>query len=219
MPDDFIGTGEERLEKGVGRRRAPASDERAQAEDGFARLERVRSPRIGRRVAERLPAPSGSDAGEDALARDKVLVGGQSRPRAYSFRHVILDGLPVANRVQRCAKLQQLDDAIQSPRHLAFIRSLYIDTGATLDDLREAVETLAETEPIARRVFGSAHPDTEEIEDNLRHARAALAARETPPPSEPAAATSVPDPEPDEGAVNPWLADQISKLAAPRASI
>ena len=25
---------------------------------------------------------------------------------------------------------------------------------------------------------------------------------------------AVPDPEPDEGAVNPWLADQISKSAA-----
>ena len=50
----------------------------------------------------------------------------------------------------------------------------------------------------------------------VRHARAALAARETPPPSEPAALTSVPDPELDEGAVNPWLADQISKLAASR---
>ena len=59
------------------------------------------------------------------------------------------------------------------------------NAGATLDDLREAVETLAETEPIARRVLGSAHPDTEGIEDNLRHARAALAARETPPLSEP----------------------------------
>ena len=76
--------------------------------------------------------------------------------------------------------------------------------------------TLAETELIARRVFGSAHPDTEAIEDSLRHARAALAARETQQPSEPAAATAVPDPELDEGAVNPWLADQISKLAASR---
>ena len=93
------------------------------------------------------------------------------------------------------------------------------NAGATLDDLREAVETLAETEPIARRVLGSAHPDTEGIEDNLRHARAALAARETPPLSEPAAVTSVPGPELDEGAVNPWLADQISKLAASREHV
>ena len=32
------------------------------------------------------------------------------------------------------------------------------DPGATLDDLREAVATLEETAPTARRVFGGAHP-------------------------------------------------------------
>ena len=54
------------------------------------------------------------------------------------------------------------------------------------------------------------------IEVSLQNARAALHVRETPPPSKPAAATAVPDSEPDEGAVNPWLADQISKSAASR---
>ena len=52
------------------------------------------------------------------------------------------------------------------------------DTSATLDDLREAVTTLEETAPIARRVLGGSHPLTEEIDDELRNARAALAARE-----------------------------------------
>ena len=47
-------------------------------------------------------------------------------------------------------------------------------------DLREAVTTLEDTNRIARRVFGGAHPTTESIADNLRHARAALRARETP---------------------------------------
>ncbi len=55
-----------------------------------------------------------------------------------------------------------------------------LDTSATLDDLREAVETLEETERIARRVFGGAHPTTAGIENDLQKARAALAARETP---------------------------------------
>jgi tetratricopeptide (TPR) repeat protein len=54
------------------------------------------------------------------------------------------------------------------------------DTGATLDDLREAVTTLEETQRIARRVLGGEHAFTVEVEGNLRHARAALAARETP---------------------------------------
>ena len=50
--------------------------------------------------------------------------------------------------------------------------------GATLDDLRKAVTTLEDAERIARRVLGGAHPDTVGIENDLRHARAALAARE-----------------------------------------
>jgi MYXO-CTERM domain-containing protein len=53
------------------------------------------------------------------------------------------------------------------------------DPAATLDDLREAVTTLKDSERIARRVLGGAHPDTKDIEDSLRTARAALAARET----------------------------------------
>ena len=60
---------------------------------------------------------------------------------------------------------------------------LYKDDGAALHDLREAVDTLEEIERTARRVFGGAHPVTKGIEDNLRDARAALRARETPPPS------------------------------------
>ena len=57
---------------------------------------------------------------------------------------------------------------------------LYRDPAATLDDLREAVTTLEDTERIARRVLGGAHPTTAGIEDELRDARADLRARETP---------------------------------------
>ena len=55
---------------------------------------------------------------------------------------------------------------------------LYTAAGATLADLRLAVNTLEEVERTARRVFGSAHPDTAGIEKALRYARAALHARE-----------------------------------------
>ena len=54
------------------------------------------------------------------------------------------------------------------------------DNGATLDDLREAVTLLEDLEPTARRVLGGAHPLTKGIENELRAARAALRARETP---------------------------------------
>ena len=50
--------------------------------------------------------------------------------------------------------------------------------GATLDDLREAVTTLEETERIARRVLGGAHPTVEGTESCLRVARVMLRARE-----------------------------------------
>jgi tetratricopeptide (TPR) repeat protein len=61
--------------------------------------------------------------------------------------------------------------------------ALYKADGATLDDLREAVTTLEETERTARRVLGGSHPAVAGIELSLRNARAALAARETPPAS------------------------------------
>ena len=59
-----------------------------------------------------------------------------------------------------------------------YAKTLYTDPAAPLDDLREAVTTLEETAPIARRVFGSAHPTTQTTEVVLRDARAALRARE-----------------------------------------
>ena len=66
-----------------------------------------------------------------------------------------------------------------------YARALYLDDGATLDDLREAVTTLEDTNRIARRVLGNAHPTTNGIEAALRLAQAALRARETPSPSTP----------------------------------
>ena len=61
----------------------------------------------------------------------------------------------------------------------------YQADGATLDDLREAVTMLEDTDRIARRVFGGAHPTTEEMDDELRAARAFLRTRETPSPGKP----------------------------------
>ena len=62
-----------------------------------------------------------------------------------------------------------------------YAKSLYTDAEATVDDVREAVTTLEETERIARRVLGGAHPLTEGIEGDLRRSRAVLRARDTPP--------------------------------------
>ena len=64
----------------------------------------------------------------------------------------------------------------------AYASVLYRDAGATLDDLREAVTTIEELARIARRVFGSDHPNVAGIGHQLREARAALRARDTPSP-------------------------------------
>ena len=53
---------------------------------------------------------------------------------------------------------------------------------ATLDEIREAVTTLEDTDRIARRVLGSAHPLVVAIGRSLKNARSVLRARETPPP-------------------------------------
>ena len=56
---------------------------------------------------------------------------------------------------------------------------LYLDPGATLDELREAVSALEEIEPSARRTFGGTHPHALTIEHHLRESRAALRAHDT----------------------------------------
>ena len=84
--------------------------------------------------------------------------------------------VPVARRV--------LGDSNETTFKMRLIygQSFYTDTSATLDDLREGVTTLEETERTACRVFGGAHPLVRQIQKNLQDARAALRARETPPP-------------------------------------
>ena len=79
--------------------------------------------------------------------------------------------LPVARRV-----LGENDDMTLRMRWTS-ATALHDDPNATLDDFREAVNTLEDTEQTARRVLGGAHPSTVKIERSLRMARVALAAR------------------------------------------
>ncbi len=85
--------------------------------------------------------------------------------------------MPVARRV-----LGEGNETTLRTRSL-YAAAIYSDTGATLEDLREAVTTFEDLARIARRVLGGAYPLTGGIEENLRNARAALSARETPPTS------------------------------------
>ena len=97
--------------------------------------------------------------------------------RFNESRALLLGVIPVARRT-----LGESKDTTLSMRGL-YAQSLYVDPDATLDDLREAVATLADAERTARRVFGGAHPLTEQLQVDLRAARAELRARETPSPS------------------------------------
>ena len=68
--------------------------------------------------------------------------------------------MPVAQRV-----LGENHDKPLEMRSM-YAEALFNNPSATLDDLREAVTTLEETERIARRVLGGAHPTTTAGESN-----------------------------------------------------
>ena len=82
--------------------------------------------------------------------------------------------LPVARRVLREG------DKFTLLMRWAYAKALFYADGSTLDDIREALNSLEDTTRIARRVFGNAHPTTERIEFALRDMRAARRARNTP---------------------------------------
>ncbi len=82
--------------------------------------------------------------------------------------------IPVARRVAG-----ECNEASLSMR-IIYASALFNDPSATLDDVREAVTTLEDTDRTARRVFGGAHPRTVNIERGLQNARAALRARDAP---------------------------------------
>ena len=86
---------------------------------------------------------------------------------------------PLLRKMRPVARRVLGDDAEIALRMRAYYASsLYEDPGATLDDLREAVTMLEDTERTARRVFGGTHPLTAAIGNNLRIARAKLRARQ-----------------------------------------
>ena len=83
--------------------------------------------------------------------------------------------VPVARRV-----LGDTHDHTLRMREI-YARALCYDPAATLDDLREAVNTLEDIERIARRVFGSANPLTVGIGHHLQVTQAVLRARSAAP--------------------------------------
>ena len=87
--------------------------------------------------------------------------------------------IPVARRV--------LGESHEVTLKLLWIHAglLYKDDSATLADLRELLNTLEDAARGARRVYGASHPFAKGFLYHIEHSRAALAARETPPPGSP----------------------------------
>ncbi len=80
--------------------------------------------------------------------------------------------IPVARRVGG------ENDILTLTLRCMYAQSLYDKSGATLNDLREAVTTLEKIERTARRVLGGAHPTVLRIEACLEESRATLHVRE-----------------------------------------
>ena len=94
--------------------------------------------------------------------------------RFEEAKSLMRKSIPTAHRV-----LGETHDLTLTMRRI-YAESLFYDTGATLDDLHEAVTTLEEIEPTTRRVFGGSHPLAVAIEGNLQKARSVRRGRDTP---------------------------------------
>ena len=93
--------------------------------------------------------------------------------RFQEAKSLLIKMMPVARRV--------LGEGHELTLKMRFnyARALYLDTDATLDDLREAVTTIECVARTYKRVFGKSHPEARRVQGAMEEARATLAARET----------------------------------------
>jgi len=154
---------------GLGRRR------RGERHAGVVKIAEVAARSLGLERLSRKVGPEIGQADEFEEPADDLDASLLKRLKHFEeAKSLMLKMMPVAQRILG-------ENHITTLRmRLVYAQSLQQDDRATLDDLREAVTTLEDTERIARRVLGGAHPTATGIEYELRDARAALAARETP---------------------------------------
>ena len=96
----------------------------------------------------------GEEHEETLIAADNYAISLMDLQRSEEAKSLLRKMIPVVRRVLG----ESNDLTIKMRCHYA--RTLYLDKGATLDDLREAAKTLEDVERIARRVLGGAHPTT-----------------------------------------------------------
>jgi len=143
----------------------------------YKQLERVEEAlRLRRDVYSGRLKLSGDEHFSTLVAAYNYATSLEDLKRFEDARSLLRRTIPVARRVVGEG------DGLTLKMRWNYAETLYKDEVATLEDLSEAVTTLEELERTARRVFGGAHPLTGGIDDELRDARAALGARETPSP-------------------------------------
>ena len=134
---------------------------------------------------------------DQALRMHRDVYSGRLELHGEEHEDTLLDAVNYANCLQQLRRFEEVKALLRKRMPVArrvfgvnddhtlkmrclYASALYEDPAAALDDLREAVTTLEETERTARRILGGAHPLSRVIEDTLRDAGAALRARETP---------------------------------------
>ena len=122
----------------------------------------------------------GEESREALIAANNYAISLGDLQRFEEAKSLLRNKIPVVRRV--LGESHELTLRMKK----VYARALYQDPAATLDELRESVTTFEDSERLARRVLGGAHPSTVDIELDLRDARAALRVRETPPPPPPA---------------------------------
>ena len=115
---------------------------------------------------------NGKEHGDSLVAATNYASSLNGLQRFEEAKSLLHESMPVARRVLGAAH------EFTIKMRWAYAESLCNDPNATLDDVRECMETFEDLERTARRVFGGAHPFTMRIEYNMQKSRAALRARE-----------------------------------------
>ena len=139
----------------------------------YARLGRLdRAASMGRDVYNGYLKLTGEESRDTLLAALNYAVVLKNSVRFEAAKSLLRKTIPVARRI-----IGEGNELTLKMRWTYAI-ALYKDASATLDDLREAVTTLEEIEPIGRRVFGGAHPFVIDIDHALEQSRAVAAVHE-----------------------------------------
>lgn len=129
---------------------------------------------------------------DESLAMIHAVYSGYLRLKGEAHEHTLIAANNLAASLRYFQRFEEIRSLMRKTIPLArrafgdndentlrmrwnYAAALSRDTGATLDDLTEAVETLESLAPLWKRIFGKAHPETPNIDLALEIAREKLA--------------------------------------------